>query len=296
MPSWSQEARQSHTLSDGWDAVHGVHWSPDGSEVWFTAGRTWGGQVLHAATLDGKVRCLLQTPTNLRLRDVDRDGRVLLEVARGRTRSGDADPTTPTSVRTPGSMARGRAAYSLDGRSLLQTEYALGGGVGGTVWLRRMDGTAPVLLGSGRGLGLSPDGGVMASWAAGGLATTSSSSHRSGRAEGASKGDHRDVLRGVVLPRQLAHRSSSPARRVDRSVSSRRSSMGGSRACAGGFRVAAPGNPVSPDGTRIAAFPDDASQGPVFVSVEDGTVRSIDGARTGGRSPGLDERTGNRSS
>lgn len=48
-----------------------------------------------------------------------------------------------------------------------------------------------------------------------------------------------------------------------------------------GFCVAAPGSPVSPDGKRIAAFPDDAERGPVFVSVEDGTVRPIDGLGPG---------------
>jgi Tol biopolymer transport system component len=48
-----------------------------------------------------------------------------------------------------------------------------------------------------------------------------------------------------------------------------------------GFSVPQPSDTVSPDAARIAAFSVAAGEGPVFVSVEDGTVRSIDGLEPG---------------
>ena len=45
-----------------------------------------------------------------------------------------------------------------DGRTLLFQEWGEGGGANGSVYLRRMDGSAPVRLGDGFALSLSPDG------------------------------------------------------------------------------------------------------------------------------------------
>ena len=211
------------TLSDGWSAVNGLHWSPDGSEVWFTAGRTWGGQALHASTLDGKIRCLIQTPTNLVFRDAYRDGRVLLESGTWTNEVWGRGPDDADERPYSWLDGSGAGGISQDGRRLLQSEYAVGGDVEGSVWLRRFDGTAPVLLGSGYGYGLSPDG----QWAITGAvspATTSSSSRRA-------QEKRRDCRREPSRP-TTGHRSSpttgasssSAARRAVRSASSRRTS------------------------------------------------------------------------
>ena len=44
-------------LSDGWDSIQGLAWSPEASEIWFTATRTGGDRSLYATDLSGKVRC-----------------------------------------------------------------------------------------------------------------------------------------------------------------------------------------------------------------------------------------------
>jgi hypothetical protein len=216
------------------------------------------------------------------LRDVYRDGRVLLESGTWTNevwgRGPDEADERPYSW-LDGSGARG---VSLDGRSLLQAEYAVGGGIGGTVWLRRMDGTAPVLLGSGGGHGLSPDG----QWAitdsgrpGDGLVVVPTGP---GEAKRLPRGTIETCYGASFFPDNrrilvLASEAGRPQRLFSQELDG-----GPPRAASPeGFRVAAPGNPVSPDGTRIAAFPDDAGRGPVFVSVEDGTVRSIDGLGPG---------------
>lgn len=241
-----------------------------------------GGQALHAATLDGKARCLLQTPTNLMLRDVYRDGRVLLESGTWTNEVWGRGPDD--AVERPYSWLDGSGArgVSPDGRNLLLAEYAVGGGVGGTVWLRRMDGTAPVLLGSGLGHGLSPDG----RWA---ITDTGQFGENlvvlptgPGQAKKLPRGDLETHYGASFFPdnRRILVLGSEPGR--PQRLFCQDVDGGPPRtASPEGFRVAAPGSPVSPDGTRIAAFPDDASQGPVLVSVEDGTVRSIDGLGPG---------------
>ena len=78
-------------LSAGWMEVDGLAWSPDGREVWFTAGGparsgvgSWGTlKELRAVSLAGRERLLLRMAGDLTLQDVFRDGRVL--VSHGRT-------------------------------------------------------------------------------------------------------------------------------------------------------------------------------------------------------------------
>ena len=73
-------------LASGFQGLRGVGWSPDGSEVWFTANNPpTAGVSLRAATLDGTTRTLLSFPTDWRLLDVAADGRLLItseEIAR----------------------------------------------------------------------------------------------------------------------------------------------------------------------------------------------------------------------
>jgi Tol biopolymer transport system component len=145
-----------------------------------------------------------------------------------------------------------------------------------------MDGTAPVLLGNGGGHGLSPDG----QWAitedgqpgAGLLVIPTGPGEAKRLPRGGVETYHGasffpDGRRILVL----ASEAGRPQRLFTQDLDG-----GLPRAVSPeGYRVAAPGSPVSPEGARIAAFPDDARHDPVFVSVEDGTVRSIDGLGPG---------------
>ena len=73
-------------LSDGWDSIQGLAWSPDGNEIWFTATRTGGDRSLFATNLSGKVRLLARVPGELTILDVGKEGNVLL--TRGNDRAG----------------------------------------------------------------------------------------------------------------------------------------------------------------------------------------------------------------
>ena len=149
---------QKSNLSPGWQSSNGLAWSPKGDEVWFSTGRN-GVNSLRAVTTNGSERLVFDTPDNLALHDISRDGRVLVD--RG-------VPYT----RMKGSMASSEkerdlawfdwstsADISADGKNLLFYEWGMAVSAVPYVYVRKMDGSNdPVRLGQGRALALSPDG------------------------------------------------------------------------------------------------------------------------------------------
>ncbi|HTR96774.1 MAG TPA: protein kinase [Candidatus Acidoferrales bacterium] len=149
---------ERRVLSDGWGTLRGVAWSHDGREVWFTADRQGAARGVHAVTLDGKVRRVLQLASNMTIHDVAADGRVL--VAHGTERAGinalGAGETRERDVSwLDWSLLQD---FAEDGRTLVFDESAEGGGNSGAVYIRTIDGGAAVRLGDGTARGLSPDG------------------------------------------------------------------------------------------------------------------------------------------
>ena len=146
------------TLSDGWDSIQGVAWSPGGDEIWFTATRTGGDRSLYAASLSGSVRLLARVPGELTLFDVGRDGSVLL--TRGNDRAGIIGLAAGAAKEldlswldwsVPGDL-------SADGRTMLFSETGEGGGPKYAVYLRKTDGSPAIRLSEGNAVALSPDG------------------------------------------------------------------------------------------------------------------------------------------
>jgi eukaryotic-like serine/threonine-protein kinase len=145
-------------LTDGWDSIQGLAWSPDGAEIWFSATRTGGDRSLYATDLSGNVRVLARVPGELTILDVGKDGLVLL--TRGNDRAGMIG-LAPGGTKekdlswldwsVPGSL-------SADGQQILFNEAGEGGGPKYAVYLRGTDGSPAVRLGEGSGLSLSPDG------------------------------------------------------------------------------------------------------------------------------------------
>ena len=151
-------AGKVRTLAGEYDSTQGLAWVPSGSEIWFTAAERGFARGLHAVTLSGDVRTVYRTPGTLMLADIGKDSTVLLvhEIARrgiiglasGESSERDLswlDWSSPLDL-------------SNDGQTLLLSEQGEGGGSGYSVYLRKMDGSPAVRLGSGDARGLSPDG------------------------------------------------------------------------------------------------------------------------------------------
>ncbi len=146
------------TLTPLWAAIEGLAWSPDGSEVWFTAATAGNLRWLHAVGRDGRVRDLAAAPGTMNITDVAKDGRALVirHDQRWRVRAivdGEAkerelswfDTTLPVDI-TPD----GKRLLFIEGGDTVKQELE--------VWFRDLDGSPAVHLGEGNGFAISPDG------------------------------------------------------------------------------------------------------------------------------------------
>jgi eukaryotic-like serine/threonine-protein kinase len=129
----------------------GLAWTPDGSEVWFTSVSQAGGSAIWATNpLMGTQRLVYQGVSELILEDIAPDGRVLVSAE---------DTRWEVAARPAGEQRELRlsvydstlAALSDDGQQILFTS------TGPVAYLRQTDGSAPLKLGGGEALDLSPD-------------------------------------------------------------------------------------------------------------------------------------------
>lgn len=140
-------------LSDSYTSVRGLAWSPDGREIWFSAGKDDEGG-LYAVTLSGGRRTVWSTPSFVKLLDVAPDGRVLVgrETADRRIEALLGDATTPIDVSLR--AASTSQWISDDGSMLTLADQAT---ARYSAYLRKA-GAGPVLLGDGQAYGVSQDG------------------------------------------------------------------------------------------------------------------------------------------
>jgi WD40 repeat protein len=141
-------------LTDSYWSVEGVAWSPAGDEIWYCGGQL--PRVLKAVDLDGNVRQIAGTFTDITLRDIDGSGRVL--VSEDRTRRGISliDPKTGAERDLSWLDQSSGCDVSADGRWLLSTEEGSQNATSIAV-IRKTDGSLPVVLGEGFAFALSPD-------------------------------------------------------------------------------------------------------------------------------------------
>ena len=144
--------------SRGFASIVGLSWSADDREVWFTAAPAGGSRALYAVDTSGRERLVLRAPGQLTLKDISRQGRVLL------TRD---DEIRGVRVQAPGADSERELTWyswsivpllSADGRTLL---FGEGGEAFEDRWgsyLRGTDGSPAVRLGDGLGQDLSDDG------------------------------------------------------------------------------------------------------------------------------------------
>jgi Tol biopolymer transport system component len=150
-------AGKKKNLSKPFASAQGLAWSPDGSEVWFTATEVGSNRAVYS-TRSGEVRLRIRVPGNLTLQDVSREGRMLvardsqrnefLGLSPGESKERDLtwlDWSLPSAI-------------SRDGKTVLFSESGEGGGAGYSAYIRKTDGSPAVRLGEGNAQDLSPDG------------------------------------------------------------------------------------------------------------------------------------------
>ena len=150
--------RQRRRSPSRFASAQGLAWSPDGTEVWFTAARSRFARSIRCLASPARSACAPGSRGTSRCGTSRGDGRVL--VTHDTIRDGDA--------RSPAGRGEGAGAHlarltrfrplSADGKTMLFTESGEGGGPGYSVYIRKTDGSPPVRLGEGFGQALSPDG------------------------------------------------------------------------------------------------------------------------------------------
>ena len=145
-------------LSRGWRAIGALDWSPQGDEIWFSAGQPGSDPALYAVDFSGKQRFLTQAPGWIVMQDAASDGRVLLSVVNSRLgiRYVDFDNSTERDL----AWLDASLLYELssDAKSLLFVELSNGQGRNAAIYIRKTDGSPAVRLGYGNRPSLSPDG------------------------------------------------------------------------------------------------------------------------------------------
>lgn len=138
-------------------SAQGVAWRPDGKEVWFTAAPTGGARALYGVDMEGKQRLILRIPGSLVLQDISDSGRVLLtnDNARKQTFALASGEARERNVSLFDWTAL--ATLSEDGKTILFSETGEAAQAYG-IYLRRLDGSAPVRVADGNWSDLSPDG------------------------------------------------------------------------------------------------------------------------------------------
>jgi dipeptidyl aminopeptidase/acylaminoacyl peptidase len=140
------------------ESAQGIAWAPGDREVWFTCASKGLWRALMAATPDGRLRTLLRVPGTMTLGEVTANGDVLLTHDNSRRGIVGLAPGEKEARDLSWLDWSQPAALSDDGRTLLFTEEGEGGGPGYGAFLRKLDGSPAVRLGTGEAVARSPDG------------------------------------------------------------------------------------------------------------------------------------------
>ncbi len=135
-----------------------LSWSPDGSEIWFRSFNPDESGTLNAIDLKGHQRLVHRFPSHVNIFDIARDGRVLLRTDStqlGILAKGPADKTERDLSILDSGILEG---ISDDGSVIAVSVTGEAGGQKGSIYTRKLDGSAPVRIGEGHAFILSPDG------------------------------------------------------------------------------------------------------------------------------------------
>jgi Tol biopolymer transport system component len=143
-------------LSGTFGSTQGLAWSPDQSEIWFSAVKSGIYRSLYATSMRGRERPLLAAPGNVDIQDVLPNGTVLLNVTDERLELMVFTPDHPEGRDFTWMDWAYAPRFSADGQSILFGDQHSGPSYG--TFLRNLDGSPAVRLGDGDPMDLSADG------------------------------------------------------------------------------------------------------------------------------------------
>ena len=146
-------------LTGEWAGEDGLAWAATNNEVWFTASSQTEPQILRAVNRLGRQRIILSTVAELSIRDIGKDGSVLLTSMRVSTEvaMGHRNEKSVHSIDVADENA-GIHGISDDGSASAMVYSGTAGGQDYKTYVAKYDASEPVLLGDGDPTGISPDG------------------------------------------------------------------------------------------------------------------------------------------
>ncbi len=146
------------TLTPVYESAQGLAWAPDGREIWFTAAEEGFNRAVHGVNLSGRYRLIGRVPGVSTIKDISKNGRVLMAndlVRMGILGRRAGDPKESELSWLDYSLVND---ISSDGGAILMTEAGAGGGPGYSSYLRKTDGSPAVRISGGSAQALSADG------------------------------------------------------------------------------------------------------------------------------------------
>lgn len=145
-------------LTHEFSSIQGLAWTPDGSEIWFSAADGSEPRSLRGVNLKGNQRILLSSPAALHFQDISKDGNVLINSDAPRDQQIFADIANGQIRDFSFFPFENVGGISRDGRMLLLNTYVTGPNSDYNLYRQSTDGSSPALIGQGEGWGLSFDG------------------------------------------------------------------------------------------------------------------------------------------
>jgi eukaryotic-like serine/threonine-protein kinase len=147
-------------LTREWPSEDGLAWSPDDSEIWFTASDEANGNFhcLQAVNMSRRSRVIMRTPIQLKLHDITADGRVLLGTETVRTDITWGDTSTGKERDLTWFDDTWDRYISDDGQWIIFSSELGSNSTNYSVFARKTDGSPAVRLADGDSMALSPDG------------------------------------------------------------------------------------------------------------------------------------------
>ena len=134
-----------------------LSWSPKGDEVWFRSFDTATPGTIYAVDMKGRRRVALTLPARVKLYDISRDGQVLIATGSASTGILAAEPGD-AAERDLSCLDSGQVhAISDDGKLIVANVTGEAGGPKSAIYVRKMDGSAPLRIADGHAFVLSPD-------------------------------------------------------------------------------------------------------------------------------------------
>ena len=134
-----------------------LSWSPKGDEVWFRSFDTAAPGTIYAVDMKGRRRVALTLPARVKLYDISRGGQVLIATGSASTGILAAEPGD-AAERDLSCLDSGQVrAISEDGKLIVANVTGEAGGTKSAIYVRKIDGSAPLRIADGHAFVLSPD-------------------------------------------------------------------------------------------------------------------------------------------